>query len=221
MFYDPSSTSWRLAAESPDRTPVLYAIGEMTQVKRARGDDVTVALWGPGAGRWQRFDPVATDPDETPDTTATVDATATATAILDGTTPPDAAETPDAAATPDSSETCDRGKTRLGAHEAVEVVEAVEAVGTVETAGALASRPAAGPAAPPPAEDAARPGHARHTERLEDRRLQVLMAGLGKAGLYDLATDDETAVRTLVDRVDETTLRRVAHWMAAAGRPVD
>jgi hypothetical protein len=194
MFYDPSSTSWRLAAESPDRTPVLYAIGEMTQVKRARGDDVTVALWGPGAGRWQRFDPVATDPDETPDTTATVDA----------------------AATPDSSETCD-----LGAHEAVEVVEAVEAVGTVETAGALASRPAAGPAAPPPAEDAARPGHARHTERLEDRRLQVLMAGLGKAGLYDLAPDDETAVRTLVDRVDETTLRRVAHWMAAAGRPVD
>lgn len=40
------------------------------------------------------------------------------------------------------------------------------------------------------------------------------MAGLSKAGLYDLAPDDVTAVRTLVDQVDEATLRRVAHWMA-------
>ncbi|MEU5632759.1 hypothetical protein ACH47C_13900 [Streptomyces rishiriensis] len=146
MFYDPLSASWRCAAESPDRTPVLYAIGEMTQVKRARGDDVTVALWGPDAGEWQRFD--------------------------------------------------------LAAANAVDV-------------------PAPEPAIPPTAEDSARPGHARHAERLEDRRHQVLMAGLSKAGLYDLDPDDETAVRTLVDRVDETTLRRVAHWMALAGRPVE
>lgn len=148
MFYDPSSASWRQAAESPDRTPVLYAIGEMTQVKRARGDEVTVALWGPKDGEWQRFD-----------------------------------SSP--AAAPAESES---------------PAEAFS---------------------PVPADGAARPGHAKLAERMEDRRHQVLMAGLSKAGLYDLTPDDVTAVRTLVDRVDESTLRRVAHWMAVAGAPVD
>lgn len=140
MFYDPSSASWRQAAESPDRTPVLYAIGEMTQVKRARGDEVAVALWGPGGGEWQRFDPAS-------------------------------------------------------------------------------AVPSADPLPASPAEGAARPGHAKLAERMEDRRHQVLMAALGKAGLYDLTPDDVTAVRTLVDRVDESTLRRVAHWIAVAGAP--
>ncbi|WP_406007641.1 hypothetical protein OG440_16875 [Streptomyces sp. NBC_00637] len=142
MFYDPASASWRPGAESPDRTPVLYAIGEMTQVKRARGDEVAVVLWGPKDGAWQRFDA----------SPATV---------------------------------------------APEVVP------------------------PPPGDGTARPGHAKLAERMEDRRHQVLMAGLGKAGLYDLAPDDVTAVRTLVDQVDEATLRRVAHWMAVAGTPVE
>ncbi|QJT03073.1 hypothetical protein G9272_24605 [Streptomyces asoensis] len=142
MFYEPASASWRPGAESPDRTPVLYAIGEMTQVKRARGDEVAVDLWGPKDGEWQRFDPSP------------------------------------AAATPEA-------------------------------------------APPPPVDGAARPGHARLAERMEDRRHQVLMAGLSKAGLYDLAPDDVTAVRTLVDQVDEATLRRVAHWMALAGGPVE
>jgi hypothetical protein len=146
MFYDPSSASWRQAAESPDRTPVLYAIGEMTQVKRARGDEVAVALWGPKDGEWQRFDPSA-------------------------------------AAAP------------------TEADSSAEAL------------------SPAPADGAARPGHAKLAERMEDRRHQVLMAGLSKAGLYDLTPDDVTAVRILVDRVDETTLRRVAHWMAVAGAP--
>ncbi|MDQ0582479.1 hypothetical protein [Streptomyces rishiriensis] len=142
MFHDPVSGSWRPGAESPDRTPVLYAIGEMTQVKRARGDEVAVALWGPQDGEWQRFDPSP------------------------------AAIAPEAAP-------------------------------------------------PPPGDGAARPGHARLAERMEDRRQQVLMAGLSRAGLYDLAPDDERAVRTLVDQVDEATLRRVAHWMALAGGPVE
>lgn len=148
MFHDPASGSWRPAAESPDRTPVLYAIGEMTQVKRARGDEVAVALWGPKDGEWQRFDssPAAL----TPQSTLTPEATPRASA--------------------DSAE---------------------------------------------------RPGHAKHAERMEDRRHQVLMAALGKAGLYDLAPDDVTAVRTLVDQVDEATLRRVAHWMALAGAPAE
>ncbi|MEH0471859.1 hypothetical protein QA943_23990 [Streptomyces sp. B21-097] len=146
MFHDPLAGSWRCAAESPDCMPVLYAIGEMTQVKRARGDDVTVALWGPDGGEWQRFE--------------------------------------------------------LAAANAVDVL-------------------APEPVAPPTAEGSARPGHVRHTERLEDRRHQVLVAGLAKAGLYDLAPDDEKAVRALVDRVDETTLRRIAHWLALAGRPVE
>jgi hypothetical protein len=43
------------------------------------------------------------------------------------------------------------------------------------------------------------------------------MAGLSKAGLYDLEPDDWTAVQTLVDQLDETTVRQVAHWLAAAG----
>ncbi|MEU4872688.1 hypothetical protein [Streptomyces sp. NPDC021608] len=146
MFYDPLSASWHCAAESPDRTPVVYAIGEMTQTRRAKGGEVTVALWGPGGGGWQRFD-----------------------------------------------------------------LTAANAVAPL----------APEPAAPPTAGESAPPGHARHAERLEDRRHQVLVAGLNKAGLHDLGADDEAAVRTLVDRVDETTLRRVAHWMALAGRPVE
>lgn len=140
MFYEPSSSTWRLGAESPDRSPVLYAIGEMAQVKRARGDEVVVALWGPKDGAWQRFD--------------------------------SAAAVPDAAASP-------------------------------------------GTAPPAPSPSTEQP--AKLAERMHDRRHQVLMAGLSKAGLYDLTPDDVTAVQTLVDQVDEATLRRLAHWMAAAG----
>ena len=51
---------------------------------------------------------------------------------------------------------------------------------------------------------------------MHDRRHQALMAGLGKAGLYDLAADDVAAVRTLVDRLDETTVRTLADWLATA-----
>ncbi|MGW0576886.1 hypothetical protein ACWD25_13135 [Streptomyces sp. NPDC002920] len=137
MFHDPSSASWRLAAESPDRPPVLYAMGEMTQVKRARGDEVTVALWGPRDGEWHRYDAA---PMPTPDTQAQDSAPSTPT-----------------------------------------------------------------------------PGPTRLAERMEDRRHQVLMAGLSKAGLHDLTPEDVTAVRTLVNQVDETTLRRIAHWMTVAG----
>ncbi|KQX80686.1 hypothetical protein [Streptomyces sp. Root1310] len=157
MFYDPASTSWRPGAESPDRTPVLYAIGEMTQVKRARGDEVAVDLWGPKDGEWRRYDP---SPSSSPALTPSL--------------------------TPSSS-----------------------------PAGSVPE------AAQPSGDGGARPGHAKLAERMEDRRHQVIMAGLGKAGLYDLAPEDVTAVRTLVDQVDEATLRRVAHWMALAGRPVE
>ncbi|MEU6535575.1 hypothetical protein [Streptomyces sp. NPDC047000] len=57
---------------------------------------------------------------------------------------------------------------------------------------------------------------ARLAERMTDRRHQVLMAGLSKAGLYDLVPDDEAALGALVERLDETTVRRVAHWLATA-----
>ncbi|MER5200861.1 hypothetical protein ACWD3J_33590 [Streptomyces sp. NPDC002755] len=154
MFHDPASGSWRPGAESPDRTPVLYAIGEMTQVKRARGDEFAVALWGPKDGEWQRYDPSQ-------------------------------------------------------AASAQETASAPEVAPSPETASSRAG------------DGAAPPGHAKLAERMEDRRHQVLMASLGKAGLYDLGPDDVTAVRTLVDRVDEATLRRVAHWMALAGGPVE
>ncbi|MGW1785160.1 hypothetical protein ACWCQQ_39605 [Streptomyces sp. NPDC002143] len=166
MFYDPPSASWRQAADSPDRTPVLYAIGEMTQVKRARGDEVIVALWGPKYGK-------------------------------DG-------------------ETGENGETGKGGE--------VGKGGEWERFDPAVSEAVSGPETappPPPAADAAlqavspgaSQGHAKLAERMEDRRQQVLMAGLGKAGLYDLTPDDEAAVQALVDHVDETTLRRVAHWL--------
>jgi hypothetical protein len=53
------------------------------------------------------------------------------------------------------------------------------------------------------------------TERMSGRRQQVLLAGLSKAGLYDLAPDDHAAVQALVERLDETTVRKVAQWLAA------
>ncbi|MFI1366906.1 hypothetical protein [Streptomyces griseochromogenes] len=137
MFYHPAQASWRVGAESPDRAPVLYAVGDMAQTVRARGDEVTVALWGPRDGAWQRFDTAA-------------------------------------------------GR----------------------------------PAAPAPSRRSSprRPEEpARLAERMSDRRHQVLMAGLGKAGLYDLSPEDEDAVRALVERLDEPTVRRVAHWLSTAG----
>lgn len=134
MFHEPSSDSWRVGAESPHRIPVQYAVGEMTQTLRARGDDPVVALWGPKDGGWERHGAPAAAPQPT-------------------------SETPDAPA---------------------------------KETGKLA-------------------------ERMTDRRQQVLMAGLSKAGVYDLSPDDSAAVAALVDRLDETTVRRIAHWLTVAG----
>lgn len=134
MFYRPAAGSWRTAAQSPHRSPVLYALGEMTQTMRARGDEVTVALWGPKDGAWHRFD-----------------------APLKQT----------AASQPDPE--------------------------------------------PSPGEPA------KLAERMTGRRHQVLMAGLTKAGLYDLSAEDDTTVQALVERLDEAAVRRVAHWLATAG----
>lgn len=140
LFYRPSSAGWQVCAESPHRSPVQYALGEMAQTVRARGEDLAVSLWGPKDGGWQRFD-VST-------TTATTAATT-----------------------------------------------------------ATASQPSsAGPKEP-----------GKLAERMNDRRQQVLMAGLSKAGVYDLAPDDQAAVQALVERLDETTVRKVAQWLAAAG----
>ncbi|MEV6737366.1 hypothetical protein AB0N14_10695 [Streptomyces sp. NPDC051104] len=52
---------------------------------------------------------------------------------------------------------------------------------------------------------------------MADRRHQVLMAGLSKAGLYDLTQEDTAALQELVERLDEPEVRRLAHWLAAAG----
>ncbi|MGW1001210.1 hypothetical protein [Streptomyces sp. NPDC002520] len=143
MFYEPARASWEVGADSPYRAPVLYAVGDMARTVRARGDEMTVALWGPRDGVWQRFD----TPDSVP---------APAPASVTGTS---------------------------------------------------------GPASP---ETTGKPSTSRE-ERMADRRQQVLMAGLGKAGLYDLADDDVRAVETMVGLLDEPTLRRVAHWLATAG----
>ncbi|MEU0070809.1 hypothetical protein ABZ027_14890 [Streptomyces sp. NPDC006332] len=138
LFYRPDTASWQVGAQAPDRSPVLYALGEMTQTLRARGDEVTVALWGPKDEDWHRYD-------------------ASATPVTPTTSAPLTTSVPSASAEP----------TKLA-------------------------------------------------ERMHDRRHQVLMAGLSKAGLYDLAPDDVTAVQTLVDRLDETTVRTVADWLATA-----
>ncbi|MGW5608349.1 hypothetical protein ACWEWI_20040 [Streptomyces sp. NPDC003753] len=135
MYHQPSTAAWRVAAESPHRSAVLYAVGEMTQTARARGDDVTVAVWGPKDGAWHLFD---------------------------------------------------------------------------APGGTTASAPL-----PRPARSSAEPG--KLAERMAGRRHQVLMTGLSKAGLYDLAQEDTEALRELVERLDEPTVRRVAHWLAAAG----
>jgi hypothetical protein len=134
MFYRPAEGSWRTAAQSPHRAPVQYALGEMTQTLRARGDEVAVALWGPKDGAWHRFD-----------------------------TPLKQTAVPQ----PDPE--------------------------------------------PSPAEPAVL------AERMTGRRHQALMAGLTKAGLYDLSPEDDTTVRALVEHLDEAAVRRVAHWLAAAG----
>ncbi|MFJ8592094.1 hypothetical protein [Streptomyces sp. NPDC093598] len=133
MFHRPAADSWQTAAESPHRTPVLHALGEMTQTLRARGEEATVALWGPKDGAWHRFD------------------------------------------TPLKQ--------------------------------TVVSQPNPEPSPGEPATLA---------ERMTGRRHQVLIAGLTKAGLYDLTPEDDTTVRALVDRLDEAAVRRVAHWLATA-----
>ncbi|MGK5696379.1 hypothetical protein ACSNOJ_26400 [Streptomyces sp. URMC 128] len=142
----PAEQTWRTAAESPHRSPVLHALGEMTQTLRARGDEVTFALWGPKDGGWHRFD-----------------------TLLKPETPP---------------------KSDTHPHQA---------------------------AASGPSPEAAAPQPAGLTERMTGRRHQVLMSGLGKAGLYDLSPEDDATVQALAERLDEAAVRRVAHWLAAAG----
>ena len=150
MFYRPATGSWRTAAQSPHRTPVLYALGEMTQTLRARGDEVTVALWGPKDGAWHRFD------------------------------------------TPQQQ------------------------TATSQPIPGPIPGPLPGPLPGPAAERS--PGEpAKLAERMTGRRHQALMAGLTKAGLYDLSPEDDTTVQALVERLDEAAVRRVAHWLATAG----
>ena len=135
LYYQPAAQTWRTAAESPHRSPVLHALGEMTQTLRARGGEAAFALWGPKAGDWHRFD-------------------------------------------------------------------------TPVKPGPAASRP-------DPAASACEP--APMAERMTGRRHQVLMSGLSKAGLYDLSPEDESTVQALVEGLDESVVRRVAHWLATAG----
>ncbi|WP_191875308.1 hypothetical protein [Streptomyces filipinensis] len=139
MFHRPAQDSWTVGAESPDRDPVLYAVGDMTQTVRARGEEMTVVLWGPEDGGWRRYD------------------------------------------------------------------------------AAPGREPAPAPAAPARGPAPGSAGSAKLAERMTDRRHQVLMAGLSKAGLYDLGAEDGEAVRAMADLLDEPTVRRVAHWLSVAG----
>ncbi|OXS33853.1 hypothetical protein [Streptomyces sp. XY006] len=133
MFHRPATDSWQAAAESPHRAPVLHAVGEMTQTLRARGEEATVAVWGPKDGAWHRYD------------------------------------------APARQEAAPR------------------------------TSPASAPGEPTVL-----------AQRMTGRRHQVLLAALNTAGLYDLTPEDDTAVRALVDGLDEAAVRRVAHWLATA-----
>ncbi|MFB7494967.1 hypothetical protein ACFC09_09725 [Streptomyces sp. NPDC056161] len=181
MFYEPASAAWRIGAESPHRSPVLYAVGEMTQTVRARGGEPVVALWGPRDGAWHRAERSAAPPGAVPSP------------VLTGPSP---AEPVDRAGSPDPAALAHPAPAAAGAGAGAAAGAAADDVGE--------------------ASERVEP-QSKLAERMDDRRHQVLMAGLGKAGLYDLAQDDLTAVQTLVDRLDETTLRRVAHWLATAG----
>ncbi|MFJ7340625.1 hypothetical protein ACIQU3_10060 [Streptomyces sp. NPDC101110] len=131
---------------------MLYALGEMTQALRARGDAVTAALWGPKDGAWHRFD------------------------------------------------------------LPLEPVSQPTPAGHTAPAGQTAPPPPPGdPAGGDPAEPT------RLAERMTDRRHQVLMTALTKAGFYDLSPEDDTTVRAVVERLDEAAVRRVAHWLGTAG----
>ena len=97
---------------------------------------------------------------------------------------------------------------RAGAWERVDAFAATAATAPVPAAEASSGASSSGPER-----------LSRLTERMDGRRRQVLVAGLGKAGLHDLGPDDFGAVEALAERLDETTVRRVAHWLAlAAGR---
>ncbi|MCX4882453.1 hypothetical protein [Streptomyces sp. NBC_00847] len=92
QFYQPSSTSWQVCAESPHRAPVQYALGEMAQTVRARGGDLTVSLWGPKDGAWQRHEvPAATAATDTATDTAATDTAVPGTTATDTAVPATAA----------------------------------------------------------------------------------------------------------------------------------
>ncbi|MDL5202871.1 hypothetical protein [Streptomyces sp. ALI-76-A] len=167
LFYRPETASWQVAAQAPDRSPVLYALGEMTQTLRARGEEATVALWGPEEEDWHRYDVSAPEP------------TPTARQAAPAPTPTARQAAP--APTP----------------TAPQAVPAPASTAPQETS--AAAREPSG-----------------LVERMRDRRHQALLAGLSKAGLYDLAPDDVAAVQTVVDRLDEATVRTLAHWLATA-----
>ncbi|RRQ80338.1 hypothetical protein CQW39_07675 [Streptomyces griseofuscus] len=145
MVHEAARDSWVPAAQSPYRAPVLYAVGEMARTVRARGAELTLALWGPGGGDWRLYG----NPEEK--------AAAGRPVVRD-----------------------ERG----------------------------------GSAEPGEPSETSEPD--KLAERMTNRRHQVLTAALSRAGLYDLAPEDGAAVRTLAGRLDEPTVRRVAHWLVAA-----
>ncbi|MYY00512.1 hypothetical protein GT045_38475 [Streptomyces sp. SID486] len=162
MFHEDAQDTWTVGAESPYREPVLYAVGDMAQTVRARGEAVTVAVWGPEDGAWRLFD-----------------------------SPSAAVSAPAAAAEGPAPE-------RAAPERAVPEHAAPEGPGP--------ERPEPGPSGPD-----------RLAARMTGRRHQVLLAGLSRAGLYDLTDEDGEAVRTLAEQLDEPTVRRVAHWLSVAG----
>ncbi|MGA4933018.1 hypothetical protein ACPCBC_22835 [Streptomyces incarnatus] len=164
MVHEAARDSWAPAAQSPYRTPVLYAVGEMTRTARARGDELTLALWGPRGGGWELYDG-----------------------------PEGRAAAVERSAVRDEPVVQD------------ELVVLDESAARDEPAEPAESREPSETSEPD-----------KLAERMTNRRHQVLTAALSRAGLYDLAPEDGAAVRALAGRLDEPTVRRVAHWLAAA-----
>lgn len=66
------------------------------------------------------------------------------------------------------------------------------------------------------ADVAEEPVRSAREERLRDRRHQVLTSALASAGVPIGQPEDDTAIRRLIDAVDEETIRRMARWFSQA-----
>jgi hypothetical protein len=82
----------------------------------------------------------------------------------------------------------------------------------------LLERLAPGPGATPTAAPTGPRQRSAREERLLDRRNQVLTTALADAGVSITLREDDAAVASMIEAMDEDTIRRVAQWLSQANR---